>query len=240
MYPAPQADSGDWNPTWLNREEAEFTSSMGNRLHGWYCEHAQPRAVILLCHGNGEHVAFMAEELRYLRDRFQASILAFDYRGYGKSEGQPFEAGILADGLAAQRWLSERAGVPESSIVIWGRSLGGAVAVHLAASNGAKGLVLDRTFSSMVDVAASHYPWLPVRMLLSDRYPSSKRIEKYHGPIIQIHGKVDQVVPFQFGRALFDNAPSVDKRFLALDDLHHNDPWPEETYLAVEQFITSL
>ncbi len=237
MYPAPRRREGDWNPTWLEHEVASFSSADGTELHGWFCEHPQPKAVILLCHGNGEHVAFMAEELEFIRDRFRSSVLAFDYRGYGHSGGRPYEPGILADGEAAQAWLAQRANIPKNKLVLWGRSLGGAVAVHLAAKNGAAGLVLDRTFHSMVDLAANHFPWLPVRSLLKNRYPSKERIQSYRGPLLQIHGEPDEVVPIQFGRELFEASPSARKRFLHSDSLTHNMPWPDVFYDEVQAFV---
>ncbi|MEM7475023.1 MAG: alpha/beta hydrolase [Planctomycetota bacterium] len=240
MYPAPTAAQGDWDPSWLEYEDVEITTQAGNKIHGWYCEHPNATRVILLCHGNGEHVAYMAEELEFVREKYQASVLAFDYRGYGKSPGKPFETGILADGDAAQEWLAERAGVEPGDVYLWGRSLGGAVAVHLAAKNGAKGLVLDRTFNSMVDVAASHYPWLPVRLLLTNRYPSEKRIKNYNGPLLQFHGQPDRVVPFRFGRALFESAPGEDKTFVESEDMGHNSPWPAKYFAQVEQFFQAI
>lgn len=240
MYPAPSSQQGDWSPDWLEFEEAFFQTELGNTVHGWFCEHHQPRAVILICHGNGEHVAYMAKELEFLRERYQCSVMAFDYRGYGKSTGRPFEEGVLADGEAAVKWLANRTGLTPDSIVLWGRSLGGAVAVHIASKIGARGLVLDRTFNSMVDVAACHYPWLPVRWLLSNRYPSEIRIRAYAGPLIQFHGKRDEIVPFSLGARLFDAAPSLRKQFVASEVLTHNEPWPEPFHEAVEQFIDDL
>lgn len=240
MYPAPGASQGDWTPEWLEYEDVYLTTKLGNRVHGWFCEHPAPKATVLLCHGNGENVAYMAEEIDYLRNRFQVNVFAFDYRGYGKSEGKPFEVGILADGEAAQAWLAQRTGTDADSILIWGRSLGGAVAVHLAAENGASGLILDRTFCSMVDVASSHYRWLPVRLLLNDRYHSDQRIQRFEGPLLQIHGLPDRVVPYRFGKALFDAAPSETKQLLTSEDLSHNAPWPTDFYDHVEQFLKEL
>lgn len=240
MYPAPSRDSGDWEATWLKHEDVYVTTAAGNEIHGWYCEHPDPKRVLLLCHGNGEHVAYMAEELEFFRDEFEASVFAFDYRGYGKSKGKPFETGILADGEAAQDWLAERAGVAQKDVVLWGRSLGGAVAVHLAAKNGAKALVLDRTFNSMVDVAATHYPYLPVKLLLRNRYPSDVRIANYDGPLIQVHGHPDQVVPFACGQLLFEQAASQNKKFLDSPELGHNTPWPAQFYVQVLEFLTRV
>ena len=127
-YPA-----GDWQPAGLAFEDAWFTAKDGTRLHGWYVPHPQPRAVVLFCHGNGGNVALWADVLRILHDRMGVTAMGFDYRGYGRSEGTPSEAGVLADARAARTWLAQRAGIAENQIVLMGRSLGGAVAVDLAA-----------------------------------------------------------------------------------------------------------
>lgn len=237
MYPAPPVARGDWSPDWLNHEEVYIETSYNNRVHGWLCTHPKPKRYILVFHGNGEHVASMADELAFLREHLEATVFAFDYRGYGKSSGRPIEAGLLEDGLAAQAWLAERSNIPKSKIVLWGRSLGGAVAIHCASQSGSETLVLDRTFNSMVDVASHHYPWLPVRTLLSNRYPSDKRIAKYHGGLFQLHGRQDQVVPFHLAIKLFDACPSDHKVFIDSPTMTHNEPWSEDEYRRVKEFI---
>lgn len=240
MYPAPDPANANWEPDGIEFEDAQFVSKDGTALHGWFFAHPEPRAVILFAHGNGEQVAWLGKEMSVLSKLYRVSIFAFDWRGYGKSGGKPDEAGILEDAEAAQLWLSERTSVAPEKIVLWGRSIGGAVAVHLAAEFGTKGLILDRTFNSMVDVAASHMPWLPVRTFLKNRYQSDERITRYEGPLIQFHGKPDRVVPFKTGRALFDAAVSNDKQFIVSEQLGHNDHWPEELHRAVDLFIDSL
>ncbi len=237
LYPAPPPSQGDWQAKWLEHEDVHFTSSDGTSLHGWYCPQADARFSILFCHGNGEDVSNLADELDFLRQNYQANVLAFDYRGYGHSQGRPFEAGVLADAEAAQRWLAQRTGQDLGQIVLWGRSLGGAVAVHLAAQHGAAALVLDRTFSSMVDVAASHYPWLPVRWVMRNRYLSSDKLPRYTGPLIQFHGQPDEVVPYRFAQALFDSSRSPNKQFIASQSLSHNSPWPSAYYQHVQEFL---
>ena len=121
VYPAPRYPEGDWQATWLEHEDVYFNSADGTKLHGWYIEHPQPKAVVLYCHGNGTHVAYMAEFLAEMRDKFQVSIFAFDYRGYGRSEGKPAEKGILEDADAAQEWLAKRAGIETKDVVLMGR-----------------------------------------------------------------------------------------------------------------------
>src|SRR5208283_3409033 len=115
------------------------------------------------------------------------SVLVFDYRGYGKSEGKPDEPGVLADARAARTWLAQKSGVAENRVVLMGESLGGAVAVDLAA-DGARALILENTFSSMADVAAFHYPWAPVRLLMRTQFNSAAKIRSYRGPVFQSHG----------------------------------------------------
>jgi len=237
LYPAPPPTQGDWQADWLDHQDVYFTSSDGTSLHGWYCPQVDALRSILFCHGNGEDVSNLADELDFLRRTYQANVFAFDYRGYGRSQGRPIEAGILADGEAAQRWLADRTGQEPEQIVLWGRSLGGAVAVHLASQHGAAALVLDRTFSSMVDVAASHYPWLPIRWLLRNRYPSIDKLPRYTGPLIQFHGQPDEVVPYRFAQALFAASRSTNKQFIASESLTHNDPWPDELYQRVQDFL---
>ncbi|HYW80277.1 MAG TPA: alpha/beta hydrolase, partial [Thermoguttaceae bacterium] len=126
---------GFWDTQGLPIEDAQFEASDGTRLHGWYMPHNDPRAVILFCHGNAGNVTHRIEALRMLNRRVGASVLIFDYRGYGKSEGKPGEEGILVDARAARKWLAEREGIAESQVVLIGRSLGGAVAVDLAAAD---------------------------------------------------------------------------------------------------------
>ena len=108
----------------------------------------------------------------------------YDYRGYGRSRGKPTERGCVADGMAAQRWLAEREGVDTEDIVLMGRSIGGGVSVAAAAEQGARALVLEATFSRMTDAAANLYPWLPVRLVMSNRYNSIKRMQKYQRAVI--------------------------------------------------------
>ena len=162
-------------------------------------------------------------------------MLVFDYRGYGKSEGKPDERGVLADARAARTWLAQKAGVAENRIVLMGESLGGAVAVDLAA-DGARALILENTFSSMPDVAAYHYPWAPVRLLMRTQFNSLARIGSYHGPLYQSHGDRDSIVPLRFATRLFD-AANEPKRFLLVEGADHNDPRMPQYYDKLREFL---
>ena len=240
IYPGTYMEGGDWKPDGFVFESAFFESADGTMLHGWYLDHLQPAAHVLICHGNGENVAVMAGFLRSMRDEFDVSIFAFDYRGYGLSEGSPHEAGVIADGHAAQAWLARRAGIELADIVVLGRSLGGAVAVDLAAANGARGLVLERTFTSLPDVAASLYWWAPVRLLMHNRYDSRSKIARYDGPLLQTHGTADEIIEFDIGKQLFDSAASKQKQFVEMAGVRHNDPSTREYLLVLKDFLQNL
>ena len=124
----------DWHPRGLVFEEARFEAADGVQLHGWYVPHDHPRAVVLFLHGNAGNLTHRAEVLRILHDRVGVAVMIFDYRGYGKSGGKPNEQGVLADARAGRAWLARRQHIAEGDIVLMGESLGGAVAVDLAAA----------------------------------------------------------------------------------------------------------
>lgn len=240
VYPAPELASANWVRPDLQFEDVQFASADGTKLHGWYFPHPQPRAQLLFCHGNAQQVADLGDWISELRDMYQVSIFVFDYRGYGKSEGSPTETGVLQDGEAAQRWLAQRAAIADDEVIVWGLSLGGGIAVHLASELGVKALILDRTFHSIVELAQSIYPWAPIRWIMRNRYPSVDRIQNYHGPLLQIHGPIDEIVPFTSGKQLFEACPSTNKQFLELENFGHLDSPNAEFYAAVGDLIDSV
>jgi fermentation-respiration switch protein FrsA (DUF1100 family) len=229
---------GDWQPRGLEFEDARFESADGTRLHGWFIQHENPRAVVLFCHGNGGNVAMWGDELRILHDRLGVTALSFDYRGYGRSEGVPTEEGVLADARAARRWLANRAGIPESEVVVMGRSLGGAVAIDLA-TDGARGLVIESTFTSMPAVGHAMFPWLPMQSVMQTQFDSLSKIKKYHGPLLQSHGSGDRLLPYAMGQELFD-AANPPKKFVTIPNGDHQDPQTPEYYAAFDAFLNSL
>lgn len=227
---------GDWSPRGLAFEDAWFKSADGTELHGWYVPKENARGAVLFCHGNGGNLTHRIDTLRMLHDRSGVSVLIFDYRGYGRSGGQPSEAGLLADARAARDWLAAREKIPATDVVLMGESLGGAVAVDLAASDGARALVLESTFSSLPDMAAHHYSWLPVRWLMRTRFDSAAKIGQYRGPLLMAHGDADTIVPLAYGQRLFD-AANEPKRLILVHGHNHNDPMPTSFYDAVGKFL---
>lgn len=220
-------------------EDAWFAAADGTSLHGWFAAAEKPRAVVLYCHGNAGNIASRRPILELYRDRLGVSILVFDYRGYGRSEGTPSEAGILQDARAARKWLAEKAGIHEREIVVVGNSLGGGVAVDLAATDGARGLILENTFTSMPDVAAAHFRWLPVRWMMQTQFNSASKIGNFHGPLLQTHGDADEVVPYELGKQLFA-AANQPKELVVIPGGRHTE-WPAATHLkALDHFLATL
>lgn len=220
-------------------EEARFQSDDGTELHGWFMDHPEPIAIALFCHGNAGNIASRGDSLMILNRHHRLAVMAFDYRGYGKSKGRPTENGILADARAARKWLAKRKGVREQDIVLMGRSLGGAVAIDLAAKDGAKGLVIASTFTSLPDVAQEAFPMLPARILMTQRFNSLAKIKDYHGPLLQSHGDADVLIPISLARELHAAAPGR-KQFIPIPGGRHNDPQPEEYRIALDAFLREL
>lgn len=238
LYFPEKYPSGDWTlPDGV--EEAYFEAKDGTKLHGWYFPHPSPRGYVLFSHGNGGSVSLWSDAAKVWRDHHRVSVLLYDYRGYGKSDGSPNEAGILQDARAARAWLASRAGIGEQDIIQFGQSLGGAVAVDLAARDGTRGLILSRTFSSLRDVAAQKFPWVPVRFLMRHKLDSVSKIADYHGPTLICHGDADPVVPLEFARKLFA-AANEPKRFVVDPGGDHNCSLSNSFHQSIDEYLDTL
>lgn len=219
-------------------EEAWFTAQDGTKIHGLFASHPNPKGIVLVCHGNAGNVADRVGSLSILNQSHQLSVLMFDYRGFGKSSGKPDEQGLYMDARAARKWLAERTGCKESDIIVMGRSLGGAVAVDLAAKDGAKALVLASTFTSMPEVAKQHAKLLPTGLMMTQRLDSLSKIRNYSGPLLQSHGRDDQLIPIHIGHKLHAAAPGK-KRFVEVEG-GHNAPQSPEYREALDELLESL
>ena len=230
---------GDWRPADLVFEDVWFTAEDGTSLHGWYCPRENPRAFVLYLHGNAGNLSHRADLLRNLQQRHRLSVFIFDYRGYGRSEGKPDENGVLQDARAARAWLAARAGIDQSQVVLMGRSLGGGVAIDLAANEGARGLILQSTFTSLPDVAASKPIIGSLASVMQGRLNSINKIAAYRGPLLYSHGDADNVIPYAHGLKLFE-AANLPKRFVTIPGGNHNDPQTPEYYAELNHFIDQL
>lgn len=215
--------SGVMDPTHygLNAvERVEIVAADGIPLVAWYGKAKAGLPTILYLHGNGGHIGHRAGKVRpYLDAGF--GVLQLSYRGYGANPGSPSEEGLYLDGRAALEFLNARK-VPLFRTVIYGESLGSGVAVELAQDKGIAAMVLEAPFTSMTDMAASRFPFIPTRYLLKDRYESNSKISKLRAPLLVIHGARDAVVPLESGRELYALAPD-DKRMKVYDRGRHND-----------------
>ena len=203
-----------------NGQDVVLNTDDGIRLAAWYFPVSGGGPAVLVCNGNGGDRSGRVA-LAAALNRIGLSVLLFDYRGYGGNEGQPSEDGTAADARAAQSWLAAQPGVEK--IVYFGESLGAAVAVGLAVEKPPAALILRSPFTSLPDVGAMHYPWLPVRWLLKDRYPSIDRISSVHVPVMVIAGDRDDIVPESLSRRLYE-AANEPKRYVLVPGAGHNDP----------------
>jgi fermentation-respiration switch protein FrsA (DUF1100 family) len=229
---------GDWEPAGLDFADAWITAEDGTQIHGWYCPAEKPKAVVLYCHGNGGNLAGRAPTLKFLQETMGVSVLIFDYRGYGRSEGKATVAGAMADANAARAELAKLAKVNESDIVLFGRSLGGAIAIQLAADAPPRGLIVESSFSSLREVAAEHFPKL-AWLVAKNKLNSAQAIAEVRCPLLQCHGDADRVISYESGRRLFAAAKHP-KRFITLAGVGHNDRPTREYYDAMAAFLDFL
>jgi fermentation-respiration switch protein FrsA (DUF1100 family) len=228
IYPIPDRKLGDWNPPGLVYEDVWLEAKDGTKLHAWYLPHDHARATVLYFHGNGEHIPWCGPLMSQCRDDLAINVLVVDYRGYGKSEGKPSERLLIEDGILAAHWLAERESIPVEQLVLWGRSIGGGVAAGVAESVHPRAMIMECTFDSLVDVAATHVPWVPVRWLMSNKYPSAQRLKDYQGEFLQWHGDRDSLVPLASAKRLFAAVPSAKKTFTLAVGSEHNDEAPQQ------------
>jgi hypothetical protein len=205
----------------LAYRDLAFDTADGQRLHGWWLpRRAAALGHVLLCHGNAGNVG---DRLMHadLLTAVGFDVLLFDYRGYGHSGGSPGEQGTYRDARAARAALLRQADVDPAGVVYLGESIGGAVALELAIAHPPAGLVLLSAFTSVRDIARTHYGLIPTR-LVPDAYPSLRRIAGLRAPVLVVHGGDDAIVPVEHGRALFEAAPQP-KRLRIVAGVGHND-----------------
>ncbi|MBE9504938.1 MAG: alpha/beta hydrolase [Proteobacteria bacterium] len=204
----------------LSYDEVSFKAGDGVKLTGWFIPAGDARGVVLFCHGNAGNISHRLETLHIL-NRLGLSTFIFDYRGYGRSEGKPSEKGTYLDAQGAWNYLTRERKIPQDEIIIFGRSLGAAIASHLAKGTHPKALIIESGFTSMSAMAAQLYPYLPVRFLSRFKYDTRASISVVRSPLLIIHSRNDEIVPFSHGRKLFQ-AASGPKKFLELKG-RHND-----------------
>ena len=214
-------------------EEISFDAADGVQLSAWYVPAEASRGVVLFSHGNGGNISYNLPYVEILH-RVGLSTFIYDYRGYGKSKGQPTEEGTYNDVAGAWRYLTESRKVPAGQILLYGQSLGGPIAAKLATEKTPAALILDSTFTSFVDIAGYHYPFLPVRWLARFEYNTLEHVKAVRCPVLVIHSTDDEIAPFSQGGALFEAAPEP-KAFVKLRG-GHNDA----LFLSAEAYRAGL
>jgi len=224
----------------LAYEPVTLSTSDGLKLKGWFLPAEPARATLLFFHGNAGNISHRLDSLQ-LFNQLQLSVLIFDYRGYGESEGTPSEPGTYKDAQAAWRYLTRQRGVAPGEIILFGRSLGAAIAADLATRHSPLGLVLESTFTSVPDMAAALYPLLPARWLSRYQYNTLARLKEIDAPLLIIHSPNDEIIPFEHGLRLFQDARQP-KQLLQIAGGHNDGFWISRTqYLAGwEQFIQRI
>lgn len=190
----------------------------GVSLNGWLIPHPQSESVVLYCYGNGGNLSNRIGMIELFHE-MGLSVFIFDYRGYGKSEGNPSEEGTYLDGDAAWEYLLS-IGYKPKNIILYGESLGGAVAAKLVSENKAKGLVLAGSFTDINTLAQEHYFFLPIRLISRYRYPTVEYLQKTDSPVLIVHSTEDKIVPYRYGQELFEKAKEP-KTLLSLRGGHN-------------------
>lgn len=238
FFPARAADW--WNePPDPAIEDVYFTSPEGCQIHGWWLPKCPDAPVLLLFPGNAGNLSGRGQTLLKVRERLDASVLIFDYPGYGKSSGKPNEANCYDAGEAAVRWLRDEKRIAPERMIFYGESLGGGVATELARRYPCRALVLVKSFASLPAVAKRYYPWLPVRWLMTNRFDTLSKLPEVRCPVFVASATHDQIVPFEHGEALVASARGP-KQFFRDEGSDHNDPLPDSFWTALHDFLPAV
>lgn len=219
----------------INVEALNVATENGLNLRGWFVKPQDNKPTIVFFHGNAsKHEYSLYKIMPYLRDGY--GFLSIGYRGYGGNPGKPHEQGLYTDSRAFINALKQ-SGVAEENIILYGQSIGTGVAVQMAIEYPkAQALILESPYTSLVDIAAAKYFFVPVRFLLKDKFDSYSKISDIKIPTLIIHGRDDRVIPFRFGEKLFKQA-NEPKKLLALDNIGHNNIPENQAYTAVIYFL---
>lgn len=210
----------------LQYEDVFFTTSDGVRLHGWFIPSDGDTTVVWL-HGNAGNISHRVDNLLMMNHMLGVNVFIIDYRGYGRSGGAPSEKGLYRDAEAALAYLSSRPQTGDDRLIFFGRSLGAAVAVELATRAAPHALILESPFTSVREMAKLSYPFMPAPFLtlpIRSRFDSLSKITNVHAPVMVLHGDMDDIVPFEIARRLYD-AANEPKRFYTIEGAGHNDTY---------------
>lgn len=203
----------------LEHEDVSLVTVDNEELHGWYIPATNPGGVVLFFHGNAGNISHRLESIEIFNE-LNLDVLIIDYRGYGQSTGKATEQGTYLDAQAAWDYLVDKRGVAPGDMVIFGRSLGGAVASWLAARTTPGAVILESCFTSGVDMAARLYPFLPARLITRLKYPVKDYVKQLSSPLLVVHSQQDEIIPFDMGQSIFTAAPEP-KKIMELSGDHN-------------------
>jgi len=204
----------------LDFQEVLFKSEDALQLSGWYVPAENSEFTVLFCHGNGGNIMHRLDSINIFYN-LGLSCFIFDYRGYGASQGKMSEEGTYLDAEAAYKWLTEEKKIQPEDIILFGRSLGGSIAAQLATKTEVKALVIESTFTSYVDIGRKFYPYMPVRLFARFGYKTIDYIKSVNCPVMIIHSRSDEVIPFEFGLELYETA-NEPKEFVEITGSHND------------------
>ena len=210
----------DWR---LSFEDVYFETEDKTRLHGWFFPQKGNAPVIIFCHGNAGNICHRLENVKLLLDQ-KLQVFIFDYRGYGQSQGRPSETGIYRDGLAAYDFLVVQKNIPPERIILFGRSLGAAVAIEIALKRKIRSLITESAFTSTKGMAKTIPLFMPFSFFLPPHYNNLEKIARINVPKLIIHGETDEIVPFSMGQKLY-HAAKTPKYFYSIKNAGHNDTY---------------
>lgn len=201
-------------------EDVELLTEDKVRLHGWFVPSENAKGTLLFFHGNAGNISHRLDSISIFK-RMGLNVFIIDYRGYGQSEGKVSERGTYRDAEAAWSYLVDTRGIDASKIIVFGRSLGASIAAWLASQHTPAMLILESSFSSVPSMAQRLYPFLPVKLLATFRYDTGQYVNQSSCPLLVVHSRHDDIVPYAEGRLVFDAAPAT-KQFLDIQG-GHND-----------------
>jgi uncharacterized protein len=230
----------DWSapPAGLTVEDVFFTTPDGNRVHAWWAPPpgwTPADGAVLYAHGKGGNLSSRGEKLLHWQKALKTAVLIFDYPGYGKSEGHPSEAGCYAAGNAAYDWLLQK-GVRQQDVILYGGSLGGAIATELAVERPGRALVVVSTFTSFADMAERKFPYFPGRWFVKTRMNTIDKIDKVRCPVFIAHGTADQLIPIAQGERLFA-AAAEPKDFVPMEGVSHTETARDDVLAELRSFL---
>ena len=222
----------------VNVEKVKIQTSDNIELLGWYHEkNLKDYKTIIYFHGNAGSLENRIHKLNYFDD-MKINFLIIAWRGFSGNNGKPSEQGLYIDGKSAIEWLIKK-GVDEKNLVLYGESLGTGVATHLAQNKNYAGIILETPFTSMIDAAKTFYPYIPVNLLLKDKFENDKKIRNINSPILVMHGEADQIVPFSMGKKIYEIANEPKYSYFTKYDNHMME-FDERLVNAIKSFIESL